>query len=386
MRITLVIGGLGGGGAERVCVNLANCWAERGHHVTLLTVHHGTRPAYEIAASVHRRSIDWPRLPRHDELNANLVAPILRGLQQANCARQLTQHITFFALLRARILAQQPDVVVSHMDLTNLRVLVAMHETNVPVIACEHTDATRVAIGWWQSVRAALLPRARFVVTPHAASVGWFSKYEVEVVGISNPLIPPRAMRLERNGHRRRLVSLSRLSADKRPDLSIRAFASIARDFPDWDFDLYGDGPARATVADLIAKLAPDRIQLRGFASEPYEVLSNADLFVSTSWVEGFGNSIWEAMACGVPVVATEAGTTTRTLVRHGVDGMVSNDTVSALARDLATLMSDDEKRAAMSQRAREVVDRFSLDASLSAWDEVLSQSCQSCHPVDKIT
>ena len=379
MRITLVIGGLGGGGAERVCINLANCWVERGHDVTVLTVYHTASPAYAIDSRVQRRSVDWPRLPRDEELNAAAIAPVLRGLQQAGCARQLAPDITFFALLRHRILAQKPDVVVSHMDLTNLRVLVAMYETNVPVIACEHTDATRVPIGWWQSVRGALLPRARFIVTPHAASVGWFSKYDVEVMEIPNPLIPPGEVRVERNGHRRRLVSMSRLSADKRPDLGIRAFASIGGDFPDWDFEIYGDGPMRATVADLIEKLAPGRIQLRGFTRNPYEVLGGADLFVSTSWVEGFGNSIWEAMACGVPVVATEAGTSIRALVRDRVDGMISNDTVPALARDLATLMRDDPRRKAMAERAREVVNRFSLEGSLSAWDNVLKLSCPSC-------
>lgn len=375
MRITLVIGGLGGGGAERVCVNLANCWVERGHHVTILTVFQTARPAYAIDSRVQRRGVDWPRMPRPEELNEGVIKPIMRGLQHAGCERQLTQDIALFALLRHRILAQNPDVVVSHLDVTNLRVLVAMHETTVPVIACEHTDATRVPMGWWQTARAALLPRARFVVTPHAESVGWFSKYDVKVVRIPNPLIPPSQMSVQPNGHRRRLVSLSRLSADKRPDLSIGAFASIAGDFPDWDFEIYGDGPMRATVAGMIEKLAPGRIQLRGFTRNPYDVLCGADLFVSTSWVEGFGNSIWEAMACGVPVVATEAGTTIRALVRDRVDGMISNDTVPALARDLATMMRDDAKRAAMAERAREVVDRFSLEASLAAWDKLLHDS-----------
>ena len=379
MRITLVIGGLSGGGAERICVNLANCWVERGHEVTLLTIYRPTvAPVYTIDTRVQQRSVDLPRLPRHEELNAAAIAPIMHGLQQIGCVQQLTRHITFFALLRHRILAQKPDVVVSHMDITNLRVLVAMYESRVPVIACEHTDATRISIGWWQSVRAALLPRACAVVTPHPDSAGWFSKYGVKVVEISNPLLPPRVVRRHgRNGQRRRLVSLSRLSEDKRPDLGIRAFASVAGEFPDWDFEIYGDGPMRTTLNGLIGKLAPDRIRLRGFTENPYEVLSGADLFVSTSWVEGFGNSIWEALACGVPVVATDAGSSVRALVRHGVDGMVSNDTVAALARDLATMMRDDEKRAAMSERAREVLDRFSLDASLAAWDEVLS-SCSS--------
>ena len=67
-----------------------------------------------------------------------------------------------------------------------------------------------------------------------------------------------------------------------------------------------------------------------------------------------------------------------RSLVRDRVDGMISNDTVPALARDLATMMRDDAGRALMAERAREVVDRFSLDASLSAWDKLLL-SCSSC-------
>jgi len=375
MRITLVIGGLGAGGAERVCINLANCWVERGHQVTILTVFHTAVPAYPIDSRVQRRSLDWPRLPRREEVNAVEIKPILRGLERAGCEQQLTSEITFFAVLRHRILAQKPDVVVSHMDITNLRVLIAMHEADVAVIACEHTDATRVSIGWWQTVRAPLWPRARFIVTPHAESAGWFSKYDVKVVRISNPLLPPREPSFEQNGHRRRLVSLSRLSADKRPDLSVYAFASIAGDFPDWDFEIYGDGPMRATVANIIQKVAPGRVHLRGFTNNPYDVLRGADLFVSSSWVEGFGNSIWEAMASGVPVVATEAGTAIRSLVRDRIDGMISNDTIPALARDMATLMRDDQKRAAMAKRAREVVDRFSLEKSLSAWDELLHQS-----------
>jgi len=375
MRITLVIGGLGGGGAERVCINLANCWVERGHHVTLLTVYHTATPAYAIDSRVLRRSLDWPRLPRKEELNPAAIESIQRGLQKAHCEQQLAREITYFAVLRHRILAQKPDVVVSHMDITNLHVLVAMHETDVPVIACEHTDATRVSIGWWQTVRAPLLPRARFIVTPHAESAGWFSKYDVQVVRISNPLIPPREMSFEHNGHRRRLVSLSRLSADKRPDLSVYAFASIAENFPAWDFEIYGDGPMRTTVANIIERLAPGRIHLLGFTKNPYDVLRGADLFISTSWVEGFGNSIWEAMACGVPVVATEAGTTIRSLVRDRIDGMISNDTIPALARDMATLMRDDQKRAAMAKRAREVLDRFSLESSLSAWNKLLHEA-----------
>jgi glycosyltransferase involved in cell wall biosynthesis len=323
---------------------------------------------------VQRRDIGWPRRARQEELNAGAIAPILRGLQQARCAQQLTQHITLFALLRYAILSQSPDVVVSHIDITNLRVLAAMHESNVPVIICEHTDASRVSIGSWQNVRGGLLPRARAVVTPHAESAEWLAKYDVRVATIPNPLVAPLETRVARNGdRRRRLVSLTRLAHEKRPELVVRAFASIANDFPEWEFDIYGDGPLRSWITNLIDKLAPGRIHLHGFTADPYNVLSSADLFVSTSWVEGFGNSIWEALACGVPVVATEAGSAVRALVRDGIDGVIVADaSVESLARSLAAIMRDEQTRQALAMRAVEVVTRFPREASLSAWDNLL--------------
>jgi glycosyltransferase involved in cell wall biosynthesis len=168
-------------------------------------------------------------------------------------------------------------------------------------------------------------------------------------------------------------VSLTRLAPEKRPDLVVRAFASIASEFPEWHFDIYGDGPLRTWVATLIDKLAPGRIHLHGFTNEPYDVLRKAALFVSTSWVEGFGNSIWEALACGVPVVAMEAGSAVSSLVRERVDGLIIRaDTVEVLAKWLAALMRDGPTRAAMAMRAGEVVTRFPPEASLSAWDKLL--------------
>ena len=72
-----------------------------------------------------------------------------------------------------------------------------------------------------------------------------------------------------------------------------------------------------------------------------------------------------------------EAGSTVRSLVRDGIDGLiVREDSVSALAKALSTLMGDEAKRRAYATRAPEVVTRFPLEASLSAWDELL----QSVH------
>jgi UDP-N-acetylglucosamine:LPS N-acetylglucosamine transferase len=136
MRITIVVAGLGGGGAERVCVNLANAWVARGRHVTILTVsQNSAAPAYDIDPRVELRDIGWPRGAHSKELNARAIAPVLRGLERAGC-NELIQQIALLAMFRYAILATLPDVVIPHIDLTNVRVLAAMHETGVPVIAC----------------------------------------------------------------------------------------------------------------------------------------------------------------------------------------------------------------------------------------------------------
>jgi glycosyltransferase involved in cell wall biosynthesis len=373
MRITTVIEDLGGGGAERVCVNLANAWAARGGEVTILTVSQRTASsAYAIDSGVRMQDIGWRRWADPKELNAASLAPMLRGLHGVACL-DIIWEMPLLAMLRYAVLASTPDVVVALLDYTNVKVLAAMHETGIPVIACEQTDVSQFSIGSWQKTREALYRRASAVVAPDPAIAEWLQRHGARAYAIPNPLNAPPTIAVERTGERRRLVTLMRLSPEKRPDLLVRAFASIADDFPEWDLEIYGVGPMREELAELVDELAPGRIQLRGFTDTPYEILSTADLFVSASWIEGFGNAIWEALACGVPVVAMECGAAVRSLVRDGVDGLiVDSDTPKALASALASLMGNDTARKALAARTREVLERFSMESALRKWDELL--------------
>jgi len=374
MRITLVIMGLPGGGAERVCVNLANAWAASGQATTLLTIAQNSRPsAYAIDPRVDRCDVGWPRWAHSGELNAEAIAPVLRGLYEADCS-ELIEEITIIAMLRFAILATKPDVVIPHIDRTNVLVLAAMQQTGVPVIPCEVTDTGRISLGNWQNAREALYRRAAAVVAPDPTIASWLSGRGAPAHAISNPLVKPPARPVKERGRRRQLVTLARLSPEKRPEFLVRSFASLTADYPDWDLEIHGDGPLRDFLERLARELAPaGRIRFCGFSTDHYGVLAGADLFVSASWIEGFGNAIWEALACGVPVVAMEAGAPVRTLVRHGIDGLiVRENTMAALASALASLMGNDSARQVLAARAIEVVTRFSMESSLRKWDALL--------------
>jgi len=370
MRITIVIGGLGGGGAERVCVNLANAWVD-GNAVTLLTITQGDREAaYAVDSRVERRDVGWPRENRE---SGNALS-ILLALQKLRCA-ELGGEIVLMAALRAAILETAPDVVVSNMDLTNVRVLAALHGSGVPVVACEHTDPRRVSLGAWQRAREVLYRCAAVVVSSHDSTTEWLTRRGITARTIANVLVPPPARGKPREG-RRRIVTLSRLSHEKRVEMLVRAFGRVAGDFPAWDLEIYGDGPLAPALTDVIERLGLGRRAfLRGFTNDPYGVLAGSDLYVSASTVEGFGNAIWEALACGVPVVAMDCGAPVRTLVRDGVDGVIVHGGEHALSVGLASVLGDDDRRKALALRAREAIDRYPFESLCTKWDAVLLEA-----------
>lgn len=374
MRITIVIAGLAGGGAERVAVNLANAWSNRGYQPTVLTISQNRRPsAYTIDESVAVRDVGWPRGGREYELNAQAVAPIMRGFY-ANDSTILMPDITMLALLRYAILRTEPDVVVSFITQTNVRVLAALNESKVPVIVCEVTDQRRIDMGNWRRPRDMYYRHAAHVVATDPVIAEWLSARGAKAISIHNPLLTP-ATPIPRQNTRKRVLTMSRLSMEKRVEWLVRAFASIAERHPDWDLEIYGYGPQQNFLEHLAEDLAPPgRIRVCRFSPDSYRIMSAAHIFVSASWIEGYGNSIWEALACGVPVIAIDAGPSIRRLVRHEVDGLVINgESVPELAVALERLMSDDVEREKFAANAPDVVKRFSMQAALQQWDELLA-------------
>ncbi|MBS4753715.1 glycosyltransferase family 4 protein [Nocardioides sp. zg-ZUI104] len=155
------------------------------------------------------------------------------------------------------------------------------------------------------------------------------------------------------------------------PDL-VRAVAPL----DDVELVLVGDGPQRTRVAALADSLAPDRVHLVGFHDDPAPLLRTADVFVLSSAAEACPMALLQAMACGLPVIASRVGGVAE-IVRDGVDGLLfAAGDVDGLRAELVRLADDPALRDRLGASARNrVAERFTLggcvDRLLEAYAEV---------------
>ena len=361
MKLLFFISSLECGGAQRVCVTLCNRWAERGWDVTVATFDDGTVPPF------------FPLVPG--------VRHVTLGLQRRSTGivHSVINNLKRLRRLRRFVARERPDRILSFIDATNVLTLLAAKGTGIPVVVSERIDPSRHKIpGPWRILRRLTYPWARAIVLQTQAAAAYFpASWASRIVVVPNPVsaIPAAAPRAaQRRKDRGLVVGLGRLERQKGFDLLIRAFAAIARERPDWDAVILGDGPERDALAVEIARAGlTGRISLPGRESDAVGALRRADLFVLSSRYEGFPNALCEAMACGLPVVAFDCPSGPAEIVRDGVDGLlVPAEDIGALSEAMARLIADPEGRRRMGARAAEVSDRFSLERIASLWERIL--------------
>ncbi|MCK9605998.1 MAG: TIGR03088 family PEP-CTERM/XrtA system glycosyltransferase [Methylomonas sp.] len=136
---------------------------------------------------------------------------------------------------------------------------------------------------------------------------------------------------------------------------------------------IIGDGPLRELAVNLLEKHGLEaNAWLPGECHNIAQILRGFDVFVLPSKAEGISNTILEAMATGLPVIATSVGGNPELVINEKTGLLVEKENVSAMATALQLLITDDSKRqqfsAAALQRARQ---EFSLDSMVARYQAV---------------
>lgn len=170
--------------------------------------------------------------------------------------------------------------------------------------------------------------------------------------------VDPAVARRQLGVSRPTLVSVGGLIPRKGHDLTIQALAQL----PEIDLLIAGEGPERGALTELAARLGvADRVRLLGRVEhgDLPALYSAAEAMVLASSFEGWANVLLESMACGTPVVATEAGGTPE-VVADPAAGILVERSVSGLVNGVQRLLADPPARSA----TRAYAEGFGWDAT----------------------
>jgi glycosyltransferase involved in cell wall biosynthesis len=290
-RIVFVLNSLGPGGAERVMNNIL--------HMTPLDV--------------------WePHLILLDREKEHRTPPDFVPVHQLDCKLGLLASIR---QLRRKLKELGPDLIVSFLVRANVAAVIAARGLGAPVIISErsqlstHLAERHAGLKHWA---AATMPRLVYRHADHIIAVSEGVRSDLirnfrvpakRVEAIPNPFDLDR---IDADGREapefalpsRFMISVGRLTAAKGPQDLVEAYALAKPGIP---LCFLGDGPDRPQLEARVAELGlSGRIRFLGYATNPFAIVSRAELFVSGSHCEGFPNAMAEAMALGLPVVATD--------------------------------------------------------------------------------
>ena len=196
---------------------------------------------------------------------------------------------------------------------------------------------------------------------------------------------PSEAMRSERPFT---IGTVGRLQPVKNQLLLLRAFAAAVsrapRSMDTASLLIVGEGPMRPALESAIVEFSlHSRVHLAGARNDIPDALREMDVFVLPSLAEGISNTILEAMATGLPVVATRVGGNSELIEDERTGALVETGDWSALADRLIAYASDAALRARHGRAARARAEReFSLDAMVQSYtalyDSLLGRSHRS--------
>jgi GalNAc-alpha-(1->4)-GalNAc-alpha-(1->3)-diNAcBac-PP-undecaprenol alpha-1,4-N-acetyl-D-galactosaminyltransferase len=347
--LLLVAANLGGGGAERQLVQMANHWAGRGVPVTLAT-------------------FCGPEVPDFFTVHAAVTRVHLCGTPPRSTRAGVWRLVW---RLRALARALRPQSIVSFITETNVLALVATVGLRVRVVVSEraHPQYDTTVSRSWKLLRGLLYRRSHLVVAQTQDIAEWVERHcHVRVAVIPNAL---RALQEPSAAREALVLGVGRLTRQKGFDLLLRAFARLQPKHPDWRLAIFGSGPELSALRALGESLGIASAVTFGGTDPRIETwMARAGLVVQPSRFEGFPNVVLEAMGSGAAVISADCPSGPRDLITDGTDGrLVPVEDVDALARAMDSLMGDAAARERLGLEARKVREKFSQEKIMSMWD-----------------
>ncbi|MBN1494084.1 MAG: glycosyltransferase [Candidatus Omnitrophica bacterium] len=163
------------------------------------------------------------------------------------------------------------------------------------------------------------------------------------------------------SGNKKIVITMSRLTDQKGIDSFIKAARLVADKYSNVEFRIYGEGEKKREYQDMVAREGLTDMVLFKEKDRVHHIMQDADAYLSASRFEGLPNAIMEAMAYGLPVIATNIGGTNE-LIAHGQTGLLAEkDDCTGLAACVTKILNDDTYADELGSAARAHVNKHFL-------------------------
>ena len=211
----------------------------------------------------------------------------------------------------------------------------------------------------------------RMVVLSHADADCFYRKMNLNCDVIYNPLtVVPKGWG---GKEYKRILAIGRFSfGHKGFDILIKAFSVFVKTHPDWTLEIIGEGPEEQLYRSLInGYKLEENIQLHPFTNDVQSHYAHSSIYVLSSRWEGFGLVMIEAMAHGLPVIASDLPITRELLKGKGVAVLFENGNITQLA-ECMSYMVDKADLSLMGKTAVEYTDMFYMEKVCASWNNLL--------------
>lgn len=350
-KIIFVTVSMRGGGTERVISILANCMVKMGYDVSIVM----------IAENIVEYELD-------NRIEVQCVSKSTGGSLLGRLKRIYNMRKVFASNRDAKI--------ISMGTVANMFTLLASMGLPNSVTISERNDPNRLNHRPIKKqevlVRNFLYKKADELVlqTPDVMDCFPISIREKAVV-IPNPIPAnlPKPESVERR--EKTIITAGRLTEQKNHRMLIEVFARFGKQFPEYTLKIFGRGELEEELQSLInEKQLQYKASLCGFSDDFYGELAKGGIYVSTSDWEGISNSLLEALAMGIPTIATDCPVGgTRMCIQDGVNGyMIAVKDEEALLRRLMQLAADENLRRSFSEQAIRIRDSYSEKVIVEKW------------------
>lgn len=352
------------GGAERVIASLSNYFVSKGDHVSI-AVSDSKESGYELFSEVNLINLNTFNV-------SNNIIESFRGF------------LRDIYTLRKLLLSVRPNIIFAFNPMYAITAKIASFRTKTLVIGAERSNPyiEQKSIKKKMAVKMTSVLNG-FVFQTNGAKSFYPKKIQEKSVIIPNGIFSeiPETIPLVKDRPCYTICATGRLSQVKRYDLLIEAFDLIKDDIPEWSIHIYGDGPMKNKLEELISKKDLQRkVILEGRVSNVSKILTSHRIFVLTSDNEGMPNGLIEAMAMGLACVSVDCDFGPSEIIDDMINGiLVPRGDVKALAIALKRVALDDNLATSLgynAQRIRETHSCMTISEKFHQYLLMINNKC----------